>query len=300
MIAAAPAARLDGPLGFVGGGRMATAIVRRLLAARAADPAQITVCEVAADRRDELAGRFGVRTTGDAAGAVASAATVVLAVKPQHAAEALASLHGRLPDGALLLSIVAGARIAWLARAAGHDAVVRAMPNIPVEVGLGATVWCAAPAVTARQRGQARAVLGAVGLEIEARREVDIEIATGLTGPTPAFVFLIIESLVEAGVALGFPRDRALELVLQSVEGSVAMLRQPGAHAAVLRGDVTSPGGATAAGLYVLERAGLRASFIDATRAVHARGLELGAMLDREADDLAGGAVTSPRDRRDR
>ena len=261
---------------FIGGGQMAESMIQGLLNQKLAVPDQITVCDPAAERREHLSGTYHVTTTLDTASVVARADVVVLAVKPQQLAGVLGQLRGRLRADALLLSIVAGARIETMCTAVQHRLVVRAMPNTPAQVSKAATVWASTPEVTPALRERARAILGAMGMELEVTDEGYVEIATGLTGPTPAFLFLIIEALVEAGVSLGFQRDAALALTLQTIEGSVALMKQTGEHAAVLRGQVTSPGGATAAGVYVLEKAGLRATISDAVHAVFLRACELG------------------------
>jgi pyrroline-5-carboxylate reductase len=264
-------------IAFIGGGRMAEAMVQGLLSHRLLAPDRLVVCDVAADRRRHLGGTYGVRTTADGAEAAQGASVTVLAIKPQHLAGALTRLRGRLPADALVLSIVTGARAAELCARLQHERVVRAMPNIPAQVGMSATVWWATDAVPPALRERARVLLGAVGLERAVDHEEEVDMATGLTGPAPAFLFLFIEAMVEAGVHLGFARDAALALTLQSIEGSVALMKETGDHPAVLRGHVTSPGGATAAGLLALEKAGLRAAIVEAVRAAFGRARELGA-----------------------
>lgn len=272
------AAPLDGvPIAFLGGGQMAEAMIQGMLARRAVAARQITACDLAAPRCRYLAERYGVATTADGAVAAADAAIFVLAVKPQQIAAALAPLRGRIPRDTLVLSIVAGVRAAAICAALEHRLVVRAMPSTTARVAMSATVWCATPEVPPALRESARYVLQSIGLELAVTDEDYVDIATGLTAPTPAFTFLLIEALVEAGVALGFARDAALALTLETIAGSVALMKQSGEHAAVLRGHVTSPGGATAAGLHVLEKAGLRATLSDAVRAVFERARVLGA-----------------------
>jgi pyrroline-5-carboxylate reductase len=264
---------------FLGGGQMAEAMVQGLLSSRVAQPDHIAVCDVVPARLHHMGTTYGVRTTTDGAGAAARASATVLAVKPQHLGPVLDKLRGRLPAESLVVSIVTGARAAQLCARLGHDRIVRAMPTLPAQVGMSATVWWAADAVPVELRERARTILAAIGLELRVAHEEEVDMATGLVGPAPAFLFLVLEALVEAGVGLGVPREAALALTLQAIEGSVALLKKTGMHAAVLRGAVTSPGGATAAGLHALERAGMRAAFTDAVRAAYDRGRELGAAM---------------------
>jgi pyrroline-5-carboxylate reductase len=258
---------------------MAEAMIQGILTERLLSADRLTACDVDLDRRRHLAEEYGIQTTSDGAAAIATSDVVVLAVKPQQLSGVLVQLRGRISSDALLLSIVAGATTETIQEAAQHRLVVRAMPNTPARIGKSATLWFATPEVSSVLRDRARAILQSIGLQLWVANEEYVELATGFTGPTPAFVFMIIEALVETGVGLGFTREDALALTLQTIEGSVALAKATGEHPAVLRGHVTSPGGATSAGLYVLEKAGLRATLTDAVRAVILRARELGAAL---------------------
>lgn len=261
---------------FVGGGTMAEALMARLLAGERFGAEQVRVGEPLAARRDVLQQQYGVVTYTDNREAVRSASLVVLAIKPQVLDEVLAGLRGAIAEGALVLSIVAGVTVERIVAALGVEAVVRAMPNTPGQVGEGATVWTATPSASDAQRGLAREVLGALGLEIEVAQERYLDMATALSGSGPAYVFLFIEALVEAGVRLGFARPVAEQLALQTVRGSAAYAQQAGISAADLRARVTSPGGTTAEALYQLEKGGLRAAVLDAVQAAYHRAQELG------------------------
>ncbi len=267
-------------IAFIGGGRMAEAMIRGLLLKQVVRNADITVCEIATERIEHLRQVLGVETTIDPETAVTDATVVVLAIKPQQMAGVSSRLRGRLPRDAVVISIVAGARMDGIAEALEHASIVRAIPNTPARVGMSSTVWCCTSETDADQRERANDILNAIGLSMQVAAEDYVEIATGLTAPTPAFVFLIIESLVDAGVRLGLPVEKSLELTLQTIHGSVVLMKETGEHAAVLRSQVTSPGGATAAGLHVLERAALRATLSDAVRAVFDRAKELGPLSD--------------------
>ena len=261
---------------FVGGGIMAEALMARLLERGRFRPEQVRVGEPLAERRDVLQERYGIRPYADNREAVRDAGLVVLAIKPQVLDSVLGDLRGAIADGTLVLSIVAGATVDRIMRALGARAVVRAMPNTPGQVGEGATVWTSTPVTSDVQRGLAREVLGALGLEIEVAQERYLDMATALSGSGPAYVFLFIEALVEAGVRMGFARPVAEQLALQTVRGSAAYAQQAGISAADLRARVTSPGGTTAEALYHLERSGFRAAVLDAVQAAYHRAQELG------------------------
>jgi len=263
-------------IGFVGGGKMAEAIVRGLLANGLVRPGQVVVGEPAPERREVLTSRHGVATTTSNREAVRAAELVILAVQPQHVGEVLSDLRGQFLDGQLVLSIVAGVTLSRLVEGLEHRAVVRVMPNTPAQVGEGVSVWTATPAVSDAGRQEARAVLQSLGREVFVADEKYLDMATALSGSGPAYVFLFLEAMVDAGVHLGFTRKVAEELVLQTVLGSVLMARESGKHLAELRNLVTSPAGTTAAGLQELEDGRLRAVVDRAVMAAYERCKELG------------------------
>src|SRR5258706_128908 len=161
-----------------------------------------------------------------------------------------------------------------------HAVVVRAMPNTPAQIGMGVTVWCTSAAVERDDRARAKAILGALGEELEVAEEAQVDMATALSGTGPTYVFLLMEALVDAGVHLGFSRRVAEELVLRTVEGSAAFARQSGRHLAELRNMVTSPGGTSAAAIYELEKGTLRTVLSRAVYAAYLRTRELGAAAE--------------------
>ena len=201
---------------------------------------------------------------------------VVLSVKPQSLPAVLLDLEGAVQASALVISIVAGARIASISKALIYENIVRAMPNTPAQVGEGITVWTANETVTPDQLDLTRKVLGAFGKEIHVDDEDYLDMATALSGTGPAYTFLFMEAMVDAGVHLGFPRRIAEELVIQTVKGSVAFYEHSPSHLARLRNQVTSPGGTSAAALYFLEKAGLRTAVSRAIWAAYERSVELG------------------------
>jgi pyrroline-5-carboxylate reductase len=185
-------------------------------------------------------------------------------------------IRGHLRRQDLLLSILAGTPIRKLADGVAHAAVVRAMPNTPAQIGEGMTVWTATPEVTTEQRAQAQAILGALGVELFVGDEGYLDMATALSGTGPAYIFMFMEALVDAGVHLGFSRRVSEQLVFQTMRGSLEYAAQSGKHVAELRNQVTSPGGTTAAALYHLEKGGLRTVLSRAIWAAYQRSVELG------------------------
>ncbi|HFC09149.1 MAG TPA: pyrroline-5-carboxylate reductase [Chloroflexi bacterium] len=264
-------------IAFIGPGTMAEAMITGLLREGVASPERIVAAGPRQQRLERLETRYGIRTTRENATAAAEADVVVLSVKPQVLSKVLPELKGRIRPEALVLSIVAGATMERLSHGLQHPAVVRAMPNTPAQIGMGITVWTAAQAVSPTQRETARGVLTALGDEIFMEDEVYLDMATALSGTGPAYVFLFMEALIDAGVHLGFPRRVAEQLVVQTVKGSAAYYeRQQGeVHLAHLRNQVTSPGGTSASALYYLEKAGFRTAISRAVWAAYERALSL-------------------------
>lgn len=263
-------------LGFIGGGTMAEAMVAGLLKRKAVEAGDVTVSDVVKARRDHLRKVYGVGVVADNRKAAAGADLVVLAVKPQQLREVAESLRGSLGPDQAVLSIVAGVATQTIASGLGHDSVVRAMPNMPGQLGVGITAWTATPSVDEKQRGAVRTVLSALGVEVYVADEKLLDVATALSGSGPAYVFLFIEALIDAAVYLGMPRELAQQLAVQTVSGSGTMVSETGEHPAVLRDRVTSPGGTTAEGLLALEEGGFRATVMSAVLAAHGKAIELG------------------------
>jgi pyrroline-5-carboxylate reductase len=261
---------------FVGGGTMGEAMIRAVLEGRLYGPAQVTATDIRAERREELAARYGIHVSDDNAAAAAGASVVVLAVKPQVLPAVLADLGGAIPTGAVVLSIVAGARLKTLVEGLGHAAVIRSMPNTPAQIGQGMTVWTATKETLKEQRARAAAILAAMGQVLHVDEEKYLDMATALMGSGPAYVFLFMEAMVDAGVYLGFSRPVATQLVLQTVIGSALFAQQSGAHLAELRNMVTSPGGTTAEALYAMEKGALRGVICEAIVAAYQKSQRLG------------------------
>ncbi len=264
-------------IAFIGPGVMAEAMIAGLLRQGLAEPSTMIVAGPRAERNDELKTRYGVQGCVENAEAARQADVVVLAIKPQRLGRVLAGLQGVLRPEALVLSIVAGAPIEKISAGLGHDVVVRSMPNTPAQIGEGITVWTSAPSVSAQQCEIARQMLSALGEEIYVEDETYLDMATALSGTGPAYVFLFMEAMVDAGVHLGFPRRIAEQLVAQTLRGSVDYYRRASPeHLARLRNQVTSPGGTSAAALYYLEKAGFRTAISRAIWAAYERSQELG------------------------
>jgi len=264
-------------LAFIGGGTMAEAMIRGLLDKHLVPPSHVFVTGPRRERRAELTKQFGVKALASNAEAAQSAHIVVLSVKPQVLPTVLRELRGKLRADQLVLSIIAGAPLAVLCEGLDHGTIVRAMPNTPAQIGMGITAWCATASVDRDQRDRAKAILGALGEEIEVEDEGMVDMATALSGTGPTYVFLLMEALVDAGVHLGFSRRVAEELVLRTVEGSAAFARRSGRHLAELRNMVTSPGGTSAAAIYELEKGTMRTVLSRAVYAAFVRTRELGA-----------------------
>ena len=262
-------------LEIVGGGRMGEALVVGLLGAGWAGPEEMVVVEPVAARRDQLAARFpGLGLSGTAVAADGA----VLAVKPVDAEAACRAIAGAGAGAgaARVLSIVAGVPTARLQEWLDSEVpVVRAMPNTPALVGAGAAAI--APGATAGEADLdwAQAILGAVGV-VQRVPESALDAVTGLSGSGPAYVFLVAEALIEAGVLNGLPRSTATALAIQTLLGSARLLAESGDTPEGLRAAVTSPGGTTAAGLRVLELRAVRSAFLEAVTAASDRSRELG------------------------
>jgi pyrroline-5-carboxylate reductase len=261
---------------FIGPGVMAEAMVARLIERGGLAPGRALMSGPNPERLKALADRYRVATTTDNRAAVAEAEVVILSVKPQSLDVVMEDLNGAIPAQALVLSIIAGARLGNMARGLSHDAIVRAMPNTPALVGEGISVWTATEQVTPEQHERARQILASFGQEIFLDDEDYLDMATALSGTGPAYVFLFMEAMVDAGVHLGFPRRIAEQLVVQTVKGSVAYFEHSPRHLARMRNQVTSPGGTSAAALYYLEKAGVRTALSRAIWAAYERSVQLG------------------------
>ncbi len=261
-------------MSLLGGGRMGEALLAGLLDA-GHDASELAVAEVHPDRRQVLEQRFpAVRVVPSAAWAATDAEVVIVAVKPGEVAAVLRGVHDALAADALVVSIAAGVTIATLEAAVPGRPVVRAMPNTAALVREGVAAIAAGSNATEGHLDDAERLLGAVGTVVRVP-ESQLDAVTGLSGSGPAYIFLVAEALIEAGVLVGLPRPTASDLVVQTLVGAARLLADSGDGPEELRAAVTSPGGTTAHGLRVLEERGLRAAFMDAVAAATARSAEL-------------------------
>jgi pyrroline-5-carboxylate reductase len=271
-------------VGIVGAGVMAEAIIAGLVGDRAVEAATLVASHPRRERREILAERHGIRPVAANREALAGAEVIVLAVKPQMLGRVMRELRGELSADQVVVSIVAGATIRTLVDGLQHAAVVRAMPNTPSQIRRGISVWSPSEACTTRQRDLARAVLRALGDEREVADETFVAMATALSGTGPTYLFSVMEALIDAGVHLGFPRELAHDLVVETLIGSAEFARRSELHPAQLRNAVTSPGGTSAAAIYELEKGRIRTVLSDAVWAAYRRTLELGERLEAEVE----------------
>jgi len=263
--------------GMIGGGMMGEALISRLLTENVYAPHDVIVSDPLAARRDFLTATYGVHTTADNA-EVAIADVVLLAIKPQvfdAVTQALASTLTAQSAPSLVLSILAGTPLAKLEAAFPNRAVVRAMPNTPATVGAGMTAIASGHHIQPEQLQQAERIFQAVGEVVQVPESL-MDAVTGLSGSGPGYVALVVEALTDGGVAVGLPRAIAAKLAVQTVKGSAQLLQETDLHPAVLKDQVTSPGGTTIAGIAHLERSGFRSALIEAVRAAYLRSQELG------------------------
>jgi pyrroline-5-carboxylate reductase len=260
---------------FLGGGQMGEAMIAGILGKGLVKPAAVSVSDPLNARCDYLREKYGIAAKQGREGA-AGADIVVIAVKPQVLGAALAEFKPSLPRGGLVLSIVTGASIALISSLLGTERVIRVMPNTPAMVGRGMSVWTQGKGADEEAKADARAILRAMGDELEVADEGAIDKATAISGSGPAYALLFIEALADAAVAIGLSRADAFLLASRTVGGTADFMAKAEEHPSVLRNRVTSPGGTTAAALSELEAGGFRSAIDRAVRAAYARALELG------------------------
>ena len=262
-------------IGFIGGGYMGEALVSAFLKAGVVQPGDIVISDVAEKRREQLSAEYGVTATADNAEAASNADVIVLAVKPQEFSNVAAPLKGTLDGSQTLLSIMAGVSIERIASELDHAAIVRVMPNTAAFVAEAMSVWTASSAVAEEARRGIAGLLGAMGRELEVSDESYLDMATAVSGSGPGFIYYFLEGLIDGGQKVGFTREQAEALAVQTLYGSACLLRESEKDAAGLREMVTSKGGTTAAGLQKLDDAGVRSAIASAVIAAHERAKEL-------------------------
>ncbi len=267
---------LDKRIGFLGGGNMAEALIRGLLHGAQVPAQRIIASDPRQERLEELHNLHGIRTTADNAALVADADIIVLAVKPQVLLGVLDEVRHNVPADALIISIAAGVTTAVIESHLADDTrVVRTMPNTPALVQTGATAVAAGKHASAEDVATAKQMFDAVGVTVVVP-ERQLDAVTGLSGSGPAYIFLVVESLIEAGVSVGLSETDARLLAVQTVAGAARLMVETGEPPAELRRKVTSPGGTTVAGLGALDQRDLRGTLVAAVQAATLRSAELG------------------------
>jgi pyrroline-5-carboxylate reductase len=263
-------------IGFLGAGKMATALARGWIAAGLLQSTGCRASDPVAAAREAFAGVTGGACGDGNRDLVEASDVLLLAVKPQNMAEVLADIGPAVTGRHLIISIAAGVTLGRIAAALGADRrLVRVMPNTPCLVGASASGYALGRAATAEDAALVERLLNVVGTAFRLPEHL-LDAVTGLSGSGPAFVYTVIEALSDGGVRVGLPREVATALAAQTVLGAARMLIETGLHPGALRDQVTSPGGTTIAGLHALERGGLRAALIDAVEAATKRSQELG------------------------
>jgi pyrroline-5-carboxylate reductase len=263
-------------IGFIGGGKMGGVIAGAIVARGLVPASQVIVSDVAKDRLEELTKTYGVQTTQDNKRAAKDAQVLILAVKPQAMAEVLAELSTVVDKSKLVISIAAGIPIKFIEeRLKKGVRVIRVMPNTPALVGEGMTALAGSPSATEKDLACAREIFDAVGLTVVLKEDL-MDAVTGLSGSGPAYAFIMIEALSDAGVRMGLNRDVALKLSAQTLLGAAKLCLKGDKHPGELKDMVTSPAGTTIAGIKALEEGGIRATLMAAVEAATLRAKELG------------------------
>ena len=263
-------------IAIIGGGVMGEVMLSAILDKGLTTPQAIWVSDIRETRRQHLKQGYGVAVMNNNQLVAEKGEVIILAIEPQDLAKVMTELSGRLKPNQLVSSIIAGARINTLCLGLNHSSVVRAMPNTAAQIGEGISVWTATAEVTKQQKGWATSILSAMGKQVYVDDEKYIDMATAVSGSGPAYFFLFVESLVEAAVHIGLPREMAQELVLPTLLGSGHLIQKSGKSPAELQGMVTTPGGVTAEALLQLEKGGFTGLVIEAVTAAHEKAKRLG------------------------
>lgn len=266
---------------FIGCGVMAESIVAGLLRKNLVQPEQIVATHPRANRRRELAEKYGIEVFEDNAEAVRQIrvhenSIVALCVKPQRLKGVLEELKDTVLPSQIVLSIIAGAKIETISESLSNKKIVRTMPNTPSQIGAGITAWTCDENVSEDERAQIKALLTALGKELYVETENMIDMATSLSATGPTYIFMVMEALTDAGVHLGFSREMSKELVQETMLGAVKFAMESHKHPAELRNMVTSPGGTSADAIYQMEKGGLRTVLSKAVYAAYQRAVALG------------------------
>lgn len=263
-------------IGFIGGGVMAEAIISGIIRAGILTPTDIIASDISNNRLEQLKSKYGIEVTDNNTTAVEFGSVIFVAVKPQDINAVGAGLAGKLPESKTIVSIAAGVPLKQLAQAFGTDSVIRVMPNTPAQVQSGMSVWICGSNVMDSHKGIVTQVLEGIGKQYLVTDEKYLDMATGLSASGPAYILMIIDALADAGVLLGMTREMSKMLAVQMVKGTAELIEASEDHVKELSDRVVSPGGTTAAGLLVLERAGVPHAIMSAVEAAYRKSLELG------------------------
>jgi pyrroline-5-carboxylate reductase len=262
-------------IAIVGGGNMGEAMLKGLFKKKLSTKQEITVVELLSPRRELLRRRYGIPVTDDSRSAINDVGVVILAVKPKDLTGVM-ELVSPLLKNQLVISIVAGYSLEAIRRKLKYENVVRAMPNTPAQIGKGMTAWTETASLSKEHHAMAQEVLSALGEEHYFKDEEYIDMATAVSGSGPAYVYLFIEALTDAGVHIGLPRNVAEKLVMETIIGSAEAMQKMSKHPAEMKNIVTSPGGTTTDALLQLESGGLRSMMINAVTAAYQKAKTIG------------------------
>ena len=271
---------IEKELCILGSGNMGEALISGLVGSGSARPESITCTDVREDRLEELRSRFGVRTTQNNPEAVAAAEVIIYAVKPQLMAEVLKETADQLDMSKLIISIAAGVPLRAIESLLNKELrLIRVMPNIAASVKESATAVAAGKHAGKEDIELAMTIFNSIGKSVFLRENYLMDAITGLSGSGPAYIFIIVDALADAGVKMGLSRKDAQYLAAQTVLGAAKMLMETREHPGQLKDRVTSPGGTAIAGIHTLEKGGLRTTLINAVEAATQRSKELGEMM---------------------
>jgi len=272
---------IDRSIAIIGSGNMGSALLKGIIHAKLAPPKKITACDINEAKLKILANEWKIKTTTDIQAAVQASDIVLLCVKPQTLSKALQAIKSVIRSDQLVISIVAGMRIAYIQQMLGERiAIVRTMPNIAATVDEGAAALAFGEHVSPAQQKIAISIFEAVG-DVVTVSEDQLDAVTGLSGSGPAYIYMVIEALIDGGVKMGLSREISTKLSVQTVLGSATLVKKSGLHPAILRDQVTTPGGTTINAIHELESHGLRSMLIDAVAIATKRSEELSKIMNK-------------------
>lgn len=270
-------------IGIIGTGNMGGALISGLVLSKATRPENVICSDLRLEVLEKIGETYGVGTTTDNETLCKESEIIIYAVKPQILANVLDGTTSYLDNSKLVISVAAGVPMVAIESHLGKELrLVRAMPNIPASVRAGATAIAAGPHAQAGDIELAKAVFDSVGETIFIQENILMDAITGLSGSGPAYIFVIVDALADAGVKMGLARHEAQLLATQTVLGAAKLLKETGAHPGQLKDMVTSPGGTAIAGVHTLEKGGLRTTLINAVEAATERSRELGQLMIKE------------------